>query len=74
MRCHLNTKLKFIRAFNLKLLSSNSSGCRVVVVSGMFDPEGDAEDIKGTGEWTGINMSLLYYVNFPLENPKGWVR
>ena len=32
----------------------------MVEVSGMFDPEGDAEDVKGTGEWTGINKSGYY--------------
>jgi len=30
----------------------------VVEVSGMLDPESDAEDVKGTGEWTGYG----YYV------------
>jgi hypothetical protein len=60
MRCHLNTELKFICAYNLKLLSSNCSGCPVVEVSGMLDPESDAEDAKGTGEWTGINKSGYY--------------
>jgi len=34
----------------------------VVEVSGMFDPEGDAEDVKGTGEWTGINKSGYYVI------------
>jgi hypothetical protein len=53
----------------------------VVDVSGMLDPESDAEDVKGTGEWTDI--WLLCYVNFffslkannhPSENPKERVR
>ena len=81
MRCHLNTKLTFIRAYNLKLLSSNWSGCPVVEVSGMLDPEGNAEDVKVTGEGTGINESGYYVIfytlpanNHPSENPKGLVR
>jgi len=32
----------------------------MMVVSGMFDPEGDDEDVKGTGEWTGVNKSGYY--------------
>jgi len=50
-----------MRAYNLKLLSSNCTGCPVVEVSGTLDPESDAEDVKGTGEWTGT--WLLCYVN-----------
>jgi hypothetical protein len=47
----------FTRAFNLKLLCNNCSGCPVVEVSVMLDTEGDAEDVKDTGEGTDINKS-----------------
>jgi len=60
----LNTKLKFTRACNLKLLFSNWSGCPVVEVSEMLNPESDAKYIKSTREWTGI--WLLCYVKFLL--------
>jgi hypothetical protein len=83
MRCHLNTELKFIPAFNLQLLSNNCSGCPVMEISGMLDPEGNAEDVKGTGEGRDINKSGYYVMlifftlpanNHPSENPKGRVR
>jgi hypothetical protein len=41
----------------LKSLSNNCSGCPVIEVSGMVDPEGNAADVKGTGEGTGLKKS-----------------